>query len=364
MKILYLATAAFGGRGGIAAFTRDVVRALVTAPEEPEIVVVPCRVADHVADGDLPERVIQFPASAGRLAYPLAVRRAIRQHGPFDLILCGHVFLLRSAALAKWLNPAPLHGLIYGIDVWEPPQRWTIRRLVPRWDGFLSISEFTRGCFLDWAPLSREASALLPCTVDLDHFTPGEKPAYLLERYGLSGRPTLLTIARLDAKERYKGVDETMELLPELQKEYPRLAYLVCGDGTDRDRLMGKAQELGLQDSVVFAGYIPEEEKVDHYRVADAFVMPGRGEGFGIVYIEALACGIPAVASSADASHEAVRDGLLGEVVDPYDSEDIAAGIRRALERPRGRPDGIEYFGFSAFAERVHENLKRMTQER
>jgi len=91
--------------------------------------------------------------------------------------------------------------------------------------------------------------------------------------------------------------------------------------------------------------------------LADAFVMPGRGEGFGIVYLEAMACGIPAVASSADASHEAVRDGLLGEVVSPDDPADIAAGIRRALARPRGRPEGLEYFALAAFAERVHELL-------
>jgi glycosyltransferase involved in cell wall biosynthesis len=294
----------------------------------------------------------------------LAVRRAIRQHGPFDLILCGHVFLARSGAFAKWLNPAPMHGLIYGIDAWEPPRRWSIRRTLPRWDGFLSVSAFTRERFLKWAPQSPASGVVLPCCVDLDRFTPGDKPAYLAERYGLAGRPTMITIARLDANERYKGVDETMDLLPELQRDVPGLAYLVVGDGTDRDRLMARARELGLADDVVFAGYIPESEKVDHYRLADAFVMPGRGEGFGIVYLEAMACGIPAVASSADASHEAVRDGLLGEVVDPDDSGGVAAGIRRALSRPRGRPDGIEYFGFAEFAERVYANLARMTQER
>jgi glycosyltransferase involved in cell wall biosynthesis len=99
---------------------------------------------------------------------------------------------------------------------------------------------------------------------------------------------------------------------------------------------------------------VPEEEKEDHYRLADAFVMPGRGEGFGIVYLEALACGIPVVASSADASQEAVRDGKLGRVVDPDNLEDLRRGIQEALTADRGVPEGLEYFSFRRFRNRWH----------
>ena len=99
-------------------------------------------------------------------------------------------------------------------------------------------------------------------------------------------------------------------MLPALAADVPDVAYLIAGDGDDRARLEKKAAALGVADRVVFAGYVPEEEKADHYRLADAFVMPGRGEGFGIVYLEALACGVPVVASSLDASREAVRDGM------------------------------------------------------
>ena len=357
MKILFLATDAFGGRGGIAAFNRNLLRSLATAKGMPELVVVPCRVPDSFPIASLPANLTQLPPSAGRLRYPLAVWQAHRDHGPFDLILCGHLFLLRSAAIARRLNPVPMHAIIHGIDAWEPPRRWSIRRLVSRLDGFLAVSAFTQGRFLKWAQLPANSGRILPNCVDLDRFTPGDRPDYLAGRYGLAGRRVLLTMARLDASERYKGIDEILALLPELQREQPDLAYLIVGDGTDRERLEANARELGLGGSVVFAGYVPEEEKVDHYRLADAFVMPGRGEGFGIVYLEAMACGIPAVASSADASHEAVRDGLLGEVVSPDDPADIAAGIRRALARPRGRPEGLEYFALAAFAERVHELL-------
>ena len=116
-----------------------------------------------------------------------------------------------------------------------------------------------------------------------------------------------------------------------------------------------KARRLGVADRVVFAGYIPDREKADHYRLADAFVMPGRGEGFGIVYLEAMACGIPVVASSADASQEAVRSGELGVVVDPDDIDSVKRGILHALQTPRGVPEGLDYFAVSRFRERWHQ---------
>jgi phosphatidylinositol alpha-1,6-mannosyltransferase len=111
----------------------------------------------------------------------------------------------------------------------------------------------------------------------------------------------------------------------------------------------------------VFAGYIPEREKADHYRLADAYVMPGRGEGFGIVYLEALACGVPVVASKLDGSREAVRDGALGILVDPNDAEGIKGGILEALARPKGVVlEGLEYFSYANFEQRAHHIIDKV----
>ena len=169
-----------------------------------------------------------------------------------------------------------------------------------------------------------------------------------------------MTLGRLSAQEQYKGHDEILGVLPELATDIPNLSYLIVGDGDDRPRLERKAASLGIADRVVFAGYIDESEKTDHYRLADAFVMPGRGEGFGIVYLEALACGIPVVASALDASREAVRDGALGEVVDPRDRKDLKRGIQAALGVEHSVPDGLAYFSFEAFTQRWHDLVDRV----
>src|SRR5207244_3811221 len=143
----------------------------------------------------------------------------------------------------------------------------------------------------------------------------------------------------------------------------PDLMYLILGDGDDRLRLQEKARTLALDQHVKFGGFISEDEKADHYRLADAFVMPGRGEGFGIVYLEAMACGIPVVASKADASREALLDGRLGILADPSDPQEIAGAIKQALACPRVVQKELEYFSYQNFVQRWHTLMRdRLSQ--
>jgi phosphatidyl-myo-inositol dimannoside synthase len=208
---------------------------------------------------------------------------------------------------------------------------------------------------------------LLPCSVDFEQFRPGPKNTILLDRYGLAGKTVVMSLGRLSTSESYKGriykgIDEVLEAIPELTEEIVDVVYLVVGDGSDRRRLEEKAKSLGLSKHVVFTGYVPESEKVDHYRLADTFVMPSRAEGFGIVFLEAMACGVPVVASKADASREAVRNGALGILVDPSDQQDIKAGILEALNRPKGVvPEGLDYFSYGNFERRLHRIVESIS---
>jgi phosphatidylinositol alpha-1,6-mannosyltransferase len=206
-----------------------------------------------------------------------------------------------------------------------------------------------------WACLSVSKYTLLPNAIHLDRYSVAPRNLDLAARYDLGGFRVIMTLARLPDKERYKGVDEVMEILPALMKDIPHLKYLVVGEGNDRPRLMEKASALGLGDHVIFTGMIPETEKADHFRLADAFVMPGRGEGFGFVFLEALACGIPVVGSLLDGSREALRGGELGELADPSDPESILMCIQRALAQPRCVPAGLSYFAWPNFQHRLAE---------
>jgi glycosyltransferase involved in cell wall biosynthesis len=111
----------------------------------------------------------------------------------------------------------------------------------------------------------------------------------------------------------------------------------------------------GVADRVIFTGIFDEREKADLYALADVFVMPSRGEGFGFVFLEAMASGVPVIASKHDGGREALLGGKLGALVDPSNPAEIRAAIEDALAtRSRKVPEGLDYFAFERFAERVH----------
>jgi phosphatidyl-myo-inositol dimannoside synthase len=174
---------------------------------------------------------------------------------------------------------APLALIIHGIEAWQPTRHGLTNQLARRVDALIAVSTFTMQRFLGWARGDIARRFILPDCIDLERYGAGAKNLELLHRYGLTGKTVIMTLGRLSEHEKYKGVDEILELMPALLKDIPNIAYLIVGDGTDRKRLEEKARSSGIHGRVVFAGYIPESEKADHYRLADAYVMPGRGEG-------------------------------------------------------------------------------------
>ena len=125
----------------------------------------------------------------------------------------------------------------------------------------------------------------------------------------------LLTVGRMDARERYKGHDRVIEALPQLVAAGHDVIYVVVGEGDDVDRLKVSAVEAGVADRVRFIGAVGRETLVDAYRMADLFVMPSTGEGFGIAFLEAMACGTPALGLAIAGAADALADGELGTVV-------------------------------------------------
>lgn len=363
MKLLALVTDAYGGRGGIAKFNRDLLGVLAEWPPATRVDAFP-RLIPEPVEGVPSGVAFHEQAAGGKHQYVRAVGAHILK-GEYDAVVCGHVNLLPLAHLAALRARVPLVTIVHGVEAWEPPGSLLSRRLrlagLTRSSAVVAVSDFTRRRLLAWAGgaggLTPERTYVVPNCIDTTPFGPGPPRADLVERYRLRGRRVLLTLARLSAAERYKGIDEIIEVLPALTQHVPDATYLVCGDGNDRPRLEAKARSLGLGGRVVFTGYVPESEKADHYRLADAFAMPGRGEGFGIVYLEAMACGIPVVASVADASREAVRDGALGFVADPDDQAGLVTTLRDALVAPKGVPEGLAYFSCERFAARWHDVL-------
>jgi phosphatidylinositol alpha-1,6-mannosyltransferase len=335
---------------------RDLIDAIARHTRIENVTVLP-RVIARQAE-PLPPRVTHLSLSAGKkIRYIAAALRVGMSRPRYDLIICGHVNLLPVASVAAALARAPLILVVYGMEAWEPRNRAT-RLLVSRALAIISISSVTIDRLQGWAHLNPQRIFLLPNAVDLSRYTPGPKNEQLISRWSLAGRRILLTVGRMDAAEQAKGFDEILDVLPQLVGEIPDLVYVAVGDGSDRKRLQAKAAALGLKHHSVFPGYVSETEKLEFYRLADVFVMPSRLEGFGYVFLEAMAAGVPVIASKVDGSREAVRDGSLGALVDPDKPEELLSAIRSALTNPHlpSRSE-LDFFSSDSFVRRCHALL-------
>lgn len=278
-------------------------------------------------------------------------------------VFCGHINLVPLVQVLCQPLGIPYTVLTYGKEVWEPLPKLAqggLQRASCLW----TISRYSRDRACEANGLEPSCFELLPCAVDERLFTPGPKPPELIERYGLAGCKVLMTVARLWSGDIYKGVDVTIRALPEIAQVEPNVKYLVIGRGDDQPRLQGLAQELGVSDRVVFAGFVPTEELALHYRVADAYIMPSQ-EGFGIVYLEAMACGKPVLSGDADGSADPLQDGKLGWQVPHRDPQAVAAACIEILRGEDRRCDGdwlrqetIEGFGTDAFTRRVKQLIE------
>lgn len=305
LALLALVTDAYGGRGGIAQYNRDFLGALAEANGVSSILVVPRQAPDPVSP---PVGVRQFAAHAGRVAYTLAALR-IALSWNVDVVFCGHLYLAPLARLLARLKRARLIMQVHGVEAWERPGG-LVRKAVEGADLVLCVSRHTRHAVLGWAALAPERAIVLPNTVG-DAFTPGDG-AELRTAWKLDGKRVLLTVGRLPAAERYKGHDRVIRALPQLIAGGLDVVYVIAGDGDDRQRLEDLAAQEGISDRVRFVGALDGLTLVEAYRMADLFVMPSTGEGFGIAFLEAMACGTPAVGLAAAGARDALADGALG----------------------------------------------------
>ena len=282
-----------------------------------------------------------------RLALELAAQ------WPTELVVC-HLNLAPVACwLHRWLG-LPYRLLLHGLELQAPLPSKRLQGLAQARQ-LIAVSAHTADLARALPGLGHAPLVWLPNTFRADRFR-------LQPPQPRSPLPTLLTVCRLDASEGYKGVDRVLLALPQVIEAIGPLRYLVAGRGDDLPRLQALAVSLGLQDVFHPVGFVATADLPKLYASAAAFVMPSTGEGFGIVFLEAMACGTPVLAGNRDGSVDALDGGRLGLLVDPLDPNAIAAGILQLL-RQQGPPlwfnrgqlsEAVtDHFGPAAFQQRV-----------
>ena len=240
--------------------------------------------------------------------------------------------------LSKYLLGCPVIFYIHGEEITTKFNYRLFgrnRRLFLRLaDAVVVVSNFTRCAVTDFVAETAGRIEVITNGVDLQRFRPRPKRSDLLARYGVHGHRVLLSVGRLIER---KGIDRVLQALPLLAARHPLIRYVIVGEGPYRSRLEQIAEEAGVRQHVVFAGSIPEADLVDHYALCDLFVLPNREladgdtEGFGLVFVEANACGKPVIGGRAGGAVEAVRHEETGLLVDGNDVGAIADALDRLL---------------------------------
>lgn len=281
------------------------------------------RVADALIQLEVPTETLMLddPSGAGgsRLRFAASVLRRARQA---DLLLLGHVNLLPLALAYRLMRPRGRVILFaHGIEIWGDPayrrarswERWALRHAV---DVIAIVSRYSRERMMAAFRLDEARFTMFPNAVDL-----------LPDMVGNQGAPMILSVARLGAGEREKHIDKIVRAMPRVLRELPDARLMVIGRGPLREELEALAADLGVSDRVVFPGAVEESVLEAAYREARVFALPSVKEGFGIVFLEAWAHGLPVIGAPSGGAGELIVHGVDGLTVDPHDEADVARAL-------------------------------------
>lgn len=278
-------------------------------------------------------------------------------------VLSAHIVTAPAAAVVGAALRVPMVQYLHAKEVGAHPAlaAFAVRRA----DGVVAVSRYTRDLAL--------AAGADPGRVHL--ISPGVDIPHRSGRGGRAARPTVLTVARVG--ERYKGHDVVLRALALIRIRVPDVEWVVIGDGPLRPVLQRAARDQGLQDCVRFLGTISDAERDRCLQSAHVFTMPSRipaggfaGEGFGIVYLEAGAHGLPVVAGDEGGALDAVVPGVTGLLVDPRNHIAVAEAIAELLlDRSRGQAIGAagarraREFAWPSVSHRVEDLLLELIDQ-
>jgi glycosyltransferase involved in cell wall biosynthesis len=253
------------------------------------------------------------------------VSAALRMARRSDRIICGHLAQLPVAWMASKLRPGLSYYLVaHGIEVWRP---YTLleRRALRGARRIFCVSNFTRTQLLARCPLPEEQSSVLYNA--LDPFIEERSAARPAE-----GGPIILSVSRLSVADNYKGIGHLISAMPAIRAEIPGARLRIIGRGDALPGLQAEASRLNLADGVEFAGYVSDHDLVAEFAACRLFALPSEKEGFGLVYLEAMANGRPCLGARSGGVPEVI-DEDTGVLVDYGDVEGIGAAIVASIRK-------------------------------
>ncbi len=291
----------------------------------------------------------------------------------FNILHCGQVL---SSGITGWtlkkLFGIPYIIYVYGSEIYRFGNNRILLKCIKAFllnaEKIIPNSQFTMQEFIE-AGIPEDKFDVITPGVDTDRFYPAEKDTELANKYNLSDKFVLLTVARLDER---KGHDYVIKAVADLQNKYPNITYIIVGKGREEQRLRNLAKELNVTEKVIFSRYVPDVDLPKFYNLCDLFILLNRQsteneqlkgdyEGFGIVFLEASACGKPVIAGNFGGIYDAVDNNKSGYIIDGTDINTIIATIESIISDPALRKQigdyGLEraryYFDWKIISKKV-----------
>ena len=281
------------------------------------------------------------------------------------IVLAAHPNLANPARWMKSISPASKTIVMcHGVEVWEPlPARRKAALMAA--DMVLAPSTYTAEKLHTVQGVDVEKIRILPWPIDPLMLRLADAPSSLTLPEGFPQGHVILTVGRWVAAERYKGADDMIRAIPQLMNSVPDVRLVLVGNGDDLPRLKDLMAELSLGASVRFYDRLSREQLAACYAHADVFALPSTGEGFGLVFLEAMAFGVPVVGAAAGGVTDIIKDGVNGRLVPGKDLATLVGklgqllgdGAMRATLGKKGAEIVREKYQFQAFERRVESLL-------
>jgi glycosyltransferase involved in cell wall biosynthesis len=253
-----------------------------------------------------------------------------------ETVILSHVNLLLVGWLIKLCSPkTKVILLTHGIEVWQPLSSLK-KMFLKKCDGVISVSRYTAYKVIDLQNVP--ASKVKVLNNAIDPFLDLERDKNVVDirqQYKIpSSASVLLMLTRIASTETRKGYHQVVQALPLVKKYFPDVCFLLAGkyEDAEQQKIMDTATAVGVNENVVMTGFVPDEWLNAIFHQSDLYVMPSQKEGFGVVFVEALSCGLPVIAGNKDGSVDALRNEEFGILVDPNNVEEIANAVVKVLK--------------------------------
>lgn len=345
LNTLLLLTGAYHSSGGIAVVNRLVIRALYELGFRAEILVLgePCEKSQpsNPSDDSLHYRCF----SGNKIRFALAAWKLLLQK-KYDRVMVDHINLASLLAPLSWARQCAYLTWLFGIEVFPPRPDWQGKWGLKAATQRLAISEYTRQRVLERYPhLSIQVVEL---ALDPERHRISDLDRRNVERLQISltavdgssqdlEQQVILHVGRMETSEQYKGQDVLLEAYPFIAARHPLAQLVLVGQGSDAARLRKIALSLDdkYQPRIFMPGFVGEELLDRLYQACFLFAMPSRGEGFGLVYLEAMARARPCIGGRQDAAQYVIQDQHTGLLVEnPGSAEEVAEKVVHLMDHP------------------------------